>query len=138
MIVIVTGSREWRDRTSAWNPLERIRLKHATPDNPLVIRNGKARHGLDSIVSEWVERNQNNHVVEDPNPADWGRWGKQAGFRRNAAMVSKGADMGLAWAVPCMKRTPGARQVLTRRTEQPIASRECAMRAYRCTSLLKG
>lgn len=115
MILIVTGSREWgepahrrlgRGRASVWVPLDRIRLRHATPENPLVVRNGMASRGLDSLVHEWCEEYRNEHVIEDPNPADWNRWGWRAGFRRNGGMVRKGADQGLVWAVPCTKNSP--------------------------------
>lgn len=115
MIIIVTGPREWgepaqralgRGRATVWTPLDRIRAKHATPENPLVVRNGMARRGVDALVHEWCEEYKNEHVIEDPNPADWDRWGRGAGFKRNGDMVRKGADMGLAWGLPCEKGLP--------------------------------
>lgn len=115
MIIIVTGSREWgepvqrmlgRGRATVWSPLDRLRIEHATPESPLVVRNGMARRGADHLVHEWCEEYKGEHVIEDPNPADWANWGNQAGFRRNGDMVAKGADMGLVWAVPCSKNSP--------------------------------
>lgn len=107
MRLIVTGSRSWLGRASVWMPLDRLRLKHGTLENPLLVSNGKASRGLDQLVSEWIEEYEGEGVVEIPFVADWdGPARRQAGFIRNQRMVDEGADMLLVWANPCRENKP--------------------------------
>lgn len=97
--LIVTGSRDWLDRRSVWLPLNRLLGHHGR----LLVRNGKAKRGVDKHVSDWCERFDDSLVLEDPHPADWDAFGFQAGFRRNQEMVDAGAGAVMAWANPCRK-----------------------------------
>lgn len=98
----VTGSRDWTSRRSVWLPLNQMLWHHRR----LIVRNGKARKGVDRLVGEWTERFPDHLVLEDPHPADWGRHGNQAGFLRNQEMVDAGMDALMAWALPCRKNAP--------------------------------
>lgn len=106
LTVIVTGSSHWWDRPSVYRPLDRLRRKC----DRLVVRNGKAKRGLDAIVSDWTELHKGDGVVEDPFPADWtprpGVVNMQAGLIRNQRMVDEGADLVVVWAKPCRKSSP--------------------------------
>lgn len=98
----VTGSRDWTDRPSVWVPLGRMLTRHRY----LIVRNGKAKKGLDPLVSQWAEKFEDHIVFEDPHPADWDTHGHQAGFLRNQEMADAGLDALMAWANPCTRRKP--------------------------------
>lgn len=100
-VVIVTGPRDWLDRRAVWRPLD-LTLAHY---GSLLVRNGKAKRGVDSLVSEWTRLQKGHGVTEDPHPADWDTHGHQAGFIRNGEMVKAlpRADVVMAWGLPCEK-----------------------------------
>lgn len=98
----VTGSRGWARRRSVWVPLNRMLSHHRR----LIVRNGKAKKGVDSHVSDWTALFPDHIVQEDPHPARWDLYGSQAGFRRNQEMVDAGMDALMAWALPCDQRKP--------------------------------
>lgn len=50
------------------------------------------------MAREWCE--QWSSISEERHPADWDAYGKSAGYRRNAEMVSLGADLCIAFVVP--------------------------------------
>lgn len=102
--ILVTGPRGWTDRRSVWMPLDRMLSHYGT----LLVRNGKARDGVDNLVSLWTAQKKECGVVEDPHPANWRVHGKQAGFIRNGEMVRAlpRADVVMAWGLPCKKNAP--------------------------------
>lgn len=110
LCLIVTGSRDWLDRRSVWNPLNQVRRGY--PGRRILIRNGKARKGVDHLVSRWTERYAHLGIEEDPHRADWDIHGNQAGFLRNQEMVDAGADFLMAWANPCTKNAPWCPKVI--------------------------
>jgi hypothetical protein len=101
--IIVTGSRGWWHWPSVQQPLDNLLRKHGR----LLIRNGRARYGLDALVHRWTVEHEAQGAMEDPHWADWDRFGRaEAGRIRNQRMVDEGADLLLVWALPCRKRTP--------------------------------
>jgi len=98
----VTGSSTWTSRTSVWVPLNRMLKRHQY----LIVRNGKAKRGVDRFVGEWAEKFEDHIVFEDPHPADWTAHGNRAGFIRNQELVDAGLDALMAWAKPCRKKKP--------------------------------
>ena len=48
-----------------------------------------ASHGVDRIAAQWAILND---LIPEPHEADWDRFGKSAGYRRNAEMIESGID----------------------------------------------
>ncbi|QHB38088.1 DprA-like DNA processing chain A [Mycobacterium phage Noelle] len=89
--VLVTGSRDWRDRPEVWRTLQDELDK--SPDG-IVVVHGAAR-GADDIADRWAwGMHQMGYKVEpEDHPADWDKYGKAAGHIRNREMVNLGADV---------------------------------------------
>lgn len=111
--VLVTGSRTWADVDSLRHQLTRAWL---TVDRPFVVVNGACPDGADYLASDWVANMldaEMGDVREEQHPAQnhpteyFGPW-PAAGPRRNAHMVGLGADLCLAFVMPCTK--PGCRR----------------------------
>lgn len=100
--VLVTGSRDWTDARYLREELSALAGKH--PEG-LVVVHGDAPRGADRMASDWArsERNAGCRVAEEPHPANWQRHGGHSGLLRNAEMVALGADLCLAWIMPCSK-----------------------------------
>lgn len=93
--ILVTGSRDWDDRDTIIGAL--WGYTDSFPEQTLddfVLVSGACPTGADRIAEEACER---AGVRVERHPADWNRYGKSAGFRRNAEMVSLGADICLAF-----------------------------------------
>lgn len=96
--ILVTGSREWIDRAEIRDALDRsiAMFLAKAKDGNITVVHGAAR-GADTIADQHAE---SRGWVREPHPvlpADWDRYGKSAGHRRNAAMVAAGADVCLAF-----------------------------------------
>ena len=109
--ILVTGSRDW---TRVY--LIRRILGAAQREYPgAVLVSGHCPTGADHIAETcWAMLNGYRDVADaiaagliEAHPADWDRYGKAAGPRRNAEMVDLGADVCLAFIGPCTK--PGCR-----------------------------
>lgn len=88
--VLVTGSRTWPDPGVVRNALEAARDRW--PD--LLVVHGACPRGADAIAHAWCLA---AGVPVLCWPADWSRYGRAAGMRRNAAMVAAGATVCLAF-----------------------------------------
>lgn len=98
--VLVTGSREWDDRQAIEDALWALARNH--PAYQLTVVHGDCPRGADRMAHNWASSSNGSYragvyVDEEPHPADWDRYGKSAGFRRNAEMVALGADLCLAF-----------------------------------------
>ena len=96
--VLVTGSRTWTDEEAIAEAL----AGHWHDGNALLVT-GACPRGADEIA-ERIWRSHGGLV--ERHPADW-RTGRDAGMRRNADMVSLGADVCLAFI---RDGSPGATQ----------------------------
>lgn len=98
MRILVTGSRDWED----WQTLTLALFDAVSTYGEVVVVSGACPTGADAMA-EWVAENLMPHqhgvlrVRVERHPADWERYGKRAGFVRNAEMVELGADLCLAF-----------------------------------------
>jgi len=86
--VLVTGSRAWDDM----GVIAGVLAGHYREGAILV--SGACPHGADALAEEYWELLGGK---VERYPADWDRYGKRAGFRRNAEMVNAGADVAVAF-----------------------------------------
>lgn len=97
--VLITGSRTWTDTPSIVRVLHQL---HAWQAERLVIVHGACPDGADAIADTWCRR---HHVSAEPHPAQWARFGRSAGHRRNTAMVNTKPALCLAFI---RDNSPGA------------------------------
>jgi hypothetical protein len=87
--ILITGSRDWTNREIIEKALgEYVHLPKVT------LVSGACPTGADRLCEDYAEFLGWNI---ERHPADWGKYGKKAGFIRNAEMVSLGADVCLAF-----------------------------------------
>jgi hypothetical protein len=85
--LLVTGSRTWHDIPAIERALAVILARH--PEGVLLVH-GACRRGADAIAAAYAARTPGYQV--EAHPADWRRYGRAAGYRRNAEMIALGAD----------------------------------------------
>lgn len=110
--ILITGSRDWTDRTTLAREIVRYVSEHAVMGvdsqglpvdyitTDWVIVHGACKEGADYWADEFAVVNL---IEQEPHPADWKRYGRRAGMVRNAEMVQEGADVCLAFINPCTK-----------------------------------
>lgn len=94
MRVLVCGGRDYKDRDTIYRVLNSLSgASLGDKPNPswlprpdLEIISGMAR-GADSIAEEWAV---SNWVMCHRFPAQWDKYGKSAGYKRNAQMLEEG------------------------------------------------
>lgn len=104
--IIITGSRDWTDPHTIHGAILAFLREHGEGrgwDRPPTILHGGAR-GADTIADGIARRMGFDVWVF---PADWARYGKSAGHRRNAEMISEGADVVLAFPLGESRGTRG-------------------------------
>jgi YspA, cpYpsA-related SLOG family len=98
MIVVATGSRDLQDPTRVFRALDEC-LASA---NSLVVYHGDHFTGADTYVEEWFESKLIEVMVTEmpgkpiairPKAADWGRFGRSAGPKRNRAMMKAATEL---------------------------------------------
>jgi hypothetical protein len=97
--VLITGSRTWNRPQVIAAALAELHGEHG---DRLTVVHGACPRGADAIADAWCNRHR---VPAERHPADWALDGKTAGRRRNAVMVSAGADLCLAFI---RNASPGA------------------------------
>lgn len=91
--ILVTGSRDWVDAPAVESVLRDVLREFGVHPAQVTVVHGAAR-GVDTIAHQAALR---LGMRLEPHPADWERHGKAAGHRRNAHMVSLGADVVVAF-----------------------------------------
>jgi hypothetical protein len=79
-VIIVCGGRDFADQAGAWRLLDEEHQRH-----PIGLLIHGAARGADTIAEGWARDRQ---IEYRGVPALWKRFGKSAGPRRNARMVS--------------------------------------------------
>lgn len=95
MRVLVTGSRDWDIKYKIDMILNEIFALADVLNSPLTIVHGSCPTGADRYVEQWAAGR--DFVKVEGWPADWKKYGKGAGPRRNELMVEAGADMCVAF-----------------------------------------
>lgn len=92
--LLITGSRNWTDRTIMHRELRKAWMALGATDD-IVLVSGACPTGADRMAETMWEQAR---LPVERHPADWdGPHKKRAGFVRNAEMVTLGADMCLAF-----------------------------------------
>jgi hypothetical protein len=94
--VLVTGSREFDDYAVVCQAIGDVMMRLIAAEGPyphVVVVHGGAR-GADTLAERAARA---FGMAVERHPADWNAHGRSAGFKRNAAMVSLGADLVLAF-----------------------------------------
>ena len=86
--ILIAGSRDWQDWSAIEHALRRFE------GAPLTLVSGACPTGAD-YIAETIAASL-GWVIER-HPADWAKWGKQAGYLRNRRMVELGANVCLAF-----------------------------------------
>ena len=81
--LLVTGSRTWDDVQAIERALAVILDRH--PEGVLLVH-GACPHGADAIAAAYAARTPGYRI--EAHPADWRRYGRAAGYRRNAEMIA--------------------------------------------------
>ena len=80
--VLVTGGRHWDYQEEIERTLDRIHQDIGV----ILLIHGNAK-GVDSLASDWAEK---NNINTDVYPALWSKYGKKAGPIRNQQMLDEG------------------------------------------------
>jgi hypothetical protein len=86
-LLLVTGSRTWHDIPAIEQALAVILDRH--PEGVLLVH-GACPRGADAIAAAYAARTPGYQI--EAHPADWRRYGRAEGYRRNAKMIALGAD----------------------------------------------
>jgi len=89
MRFLVTGGRSFADRDFLFATLDRLHAEHGFT----LLIHGDAR-GADRLASEWA---QERGVLILACPADWERYGRGAGPKRNRQMLDQKPDLVVAF-----------------------------------------
>jgi len=108
--VLVTGSRNWPYPTMIYEALnDELGIAAARGYTEFVVVHGACPTGADAAASYWTQFPNNwpdVSVIEEPHPANWRPNGVKdlaAGFKRNAEMVSLGANACFGFIGACTK-----------------------------------
>ncbi|MBK3559290.1 DUF2493 domain-containing protein [Streptomyces sp. MBT56] len=94
MLILVTGSRTWEDARSIRHAVFRALYETKTPFREAALIHGDCPTGADALADAYALEVGMNVLKF---PADWARYGKRAGFVRNAEMVGEAPDICLAF-----------------------------------------
>ncbi|MER7213558.1 SLOG family protein [Streptosporangium sp. NPDC000239] len=123
--ILITGSRTWRNELAFGEALADAIPDPIKPGTEYVIVHGACSEGADAMAARFCENeawwvdNAGAALIEEPHEADWNLCGPSckpghrrtrrngstycptAGLRRDAEMVTAGADVCLAFIDPC-------------------------------------
>ena len=114
MKIIIAGSRGITDYSMVERGMKKIREEHLKGVLPfgLTILSGCAR-GVDTLAIRWAE-NHNANLCK--YPANWDKFGKSAGFKRNQQMANDADFLVTFWD----GQSRGTRDMIDRAKSQNI------------------
>lgn len=112
--ILITGSRKWSNKEALYAALK-AHTEHLDPSHVTIVH-GDCPTGADALADKYA-REQGFHV--EKYPADWSK-GRSAGPMRNKLMVSKGADVCLAFP---LGSSPGTRGCMRFANEAGIVTK---------------
>lgn len=83
MIVIVTGSRDWSEKAVLRRVLS---VLHGNGQDGIELLVEGGARGADTMARDWA---RDNGVPHETVPADWDRYGRAAGAKRNIQMLER-------------------------------------------------
>jgi hypothetical protein len=101
--LLITGSRSWPDQDAVWESIAMAIAENLPDGGTVTVVHGGCPTGADHFAHTWFSLpicDPEYQAVEEVHPADWNRHGKAAGPRRNAEMITLGADLVLAFPLP--------------------------------------
>ncbi|WP_432112820.1 SLOG family protein [Streptomyces sp. S1] len=102
--VLVTGSRDWTNTVTVHAALGYYLLTlWQSERRTITVVHGHCRDGADALADAWARANGvtvERHPVRGHPTQNFGPW-PGAGPRRNAFMVGLGADVCVAFLMPC-------------------------------------
>jgi len=101
MRILVCGSRSIVDKKFITSTLKQVfvELIKANRDETHTVITGGAK-GPDKIANDWAERQwERNGYIKSSivYPAEWEKYGRSAGMKRNAEMLQSGVDLVIAF-----------------------------------------
>ncbi len=105
--LLVTASRTWDNDETIFKALEGVAYGAEGGEySRLIVVHGACPKGGDAAADWWVRNwSADFPVTAERHPALWKKFGKRAGIVRNELMVSRGADLVLAFI---RDNSPGA------------------------------
>lgn len=124
MRVLVCGDRNYGHQWAVWEELDDL-LEEG--DRVVVIEGGAK--GADRMAAEWVDHYDgepaSTRITHHRFPADWGRYGRGAGPKRNQQMLDEGCpDLVLAFHDD-FENSKGTRDMVRRAERAGIPVRLC-------------
>lgn len=120
--ILITGSRTWTDRDAIRRALVKAGQDAGVHPQAVTVVHGGAR-GADRMAADLARE---FGCAVEMFPADWDRFGKAAGHRRNAEMVAAGADVCLAFPLGESRGTRGCMR-LAEQAGIPVVVEEAAL-----------
>ena len=102
--IIIAGSRGFNDYELLKNKMDHLLSRVSKEYDEIHIVCGKAR-GADTLGEQYAK--ERGYVV-DAYPADWNKYGKSAGYRRNVQMAENADALAAFWD----GNSPGTRHMI--------------------------
>lgn len=112
MKVLVTGSRGWHDEERIYEDLLMYRTEALAVGEEFVVIHGHARSGADKLADIVCRERLGFTPIRVP--AQWDRYGKAAGFRRNQQMLDEHPDIDLVLAYRAHGKSNGCDDMVRR------------------------
>lgn len=91
--ILVCGGRDWSNRTLTDGVLDGFRQQYHEKGKPIVIVEGGAQ-GADTLAKEYAIKHD---IPFEEYRAEWNKYGRAAGPKRNTDMLNSGIDVVVAF-----------------------------------------